>query len=581
MSAQWQLLFRTLPRAHRGLAIAWWTLTVIRALLPAALIVATGRLIGAVADADTLTGPLTAVAALFVATRVLSPIHDAVSGNLGARVAGHHHERLLAAATAADGIAHLEDPALADDFSLARDFDLGITGPPISVSMPFVANGLVELVSGLAAAAILSGYRWWAPPVLVGAWLATHRLLRESTIWRNWRNDEIVALQRHADYAYRLATDAPAAKEVRLFGLAGWVVDRFGRRRRTLLDLSLQALRLRQRRLWPAVTIAAAANALILGLLAHDASRLTLTQLTTYAGATIGAAVLGVADFGWWFDTAARPGPVIDTLTGQMPARGHLPPGHHPATGLPRHEIRLRGLTFAYPGREPVFDGLDLRIPAGRSLAIVGQNGADKTTLAKLLCRLHDPTGGSIDVDGHDLRTLDLPGWRDRVTAVFQDFIRYEDTLRANVAPRDAPEPDIAWALHQAGASDLAAPTTILSKAYAGGTDLSGGQWQRLALARAMTAVRAGAGLVILDEPTAQLDIRGEAEIFRRVLDATRGRTTILISHRFSTVRQADLICVLEAGQVVEQGTHDQLMARRGRYHTMYTLQAARFEDPP
>jgi ABC-type multidrug transport system fused ATPase/permease subunit len=163
---------------------------------------------------------------------------------------------------------------------------------------------------------------------------------------------------------------------------------------------------------------------------------------------------------------------------------------------------------------------------------------------------------------------------------VFQDFIRFELPLRVNVAPgddSDGSDDDVLAALDGAGASGLADLDTILAKGYKGGTDLSGGQWQRVALARALYAVRRGAGLVLLDEPTAQLDVRGEAEIFDRVLEATRHCTTILISHRFSTVRHADRICVLEHGRVIELGTHDELMAQRGRYHTMFTMQAQRF----
>ena len=167
--------------------------------------------------------------------------------------------------------------------------------------------------------------------------------------------------------------------------------------------------------------------------------------------------------------------------------------------------------------------------------------------------------------------------WRRRGTAVFQDFIRFELSLRDNVAPGGAPDEVVLAALADAGATGLAELDTPLAKGYEGGTDLSGGQWQRVALARVLCAVRQGAGLVLLDEPTAQLDVRGEAEIFERILAATRKAPTILISHRFSTVRHADRICVLEEGRVVELGSHDELMALGGRYHTMFSLQAQRF----
>ena len=249
------------------------------------------------------------------------------------------------------------------------------------------------------------------------------------------------------------------------------------------------------------------------------------------------------------------------------------------AAGLPASEIRFRSVTFAYPHGAPVLDGFDLTIPAGSSLAIVGQNGAGKTTLAKLLCRFYDPQAGAIEIDGRDVRSLDVAAWRSRLTAVFQDFLRLELPLRDNVAPAGAPDAAVASALAAAGAARLAGLDTVLARGYDGGTDLSGGQWQRVALARVLCAVTMGAGVVLLDEPTAQLDVRGEAEIFDRLLAATRHCTTILISHRFSTVRHADRICVLEHGHVVELSTHDELMRMDGRYKTMFELQAQRFTD--
>jgi ATP-binding cassette, subfamily B, bacterial len=346
-----------------------------------------------------------------------------------------------------------------------------------------------------------------------------------------------------------------------------------------LHELQYRATRLRERPLIWCVLLVIAANLVVFWSLANALleGRLDLGLLVVFAQSAVGTSMIAFGGLNWALDGSAAPVAAALRLEPAMAERGALASGHQPVPAGRAHEIRFRGVSFAYPGGAPVLEGLDLTVPAGTSLAIVGQNGAGKTTLAKLLCRLYDPQAGGIEIDGVDLRDLDLEAWRRRLTAVFQDFTRFELPLRDNVAPRGAPDPVIEQALAQAGATGLADLDTVLARGYTAGTDLSGGQWQRVALARALCAVDQGAGVVLLDEPTAQLDVRGEAEIFDRILAATRQCTTILISHRFSTVRHADRICVLERGQVVELGTHAELMALGGRYRTMFDLQAQRF----
>jgi ABC-type multidrug transport system fused ATPase/permease subunit len=579
---EWKF-FAILPRADRPLAIAWWAVLLLRGLLAAGLAVAVGALVGAVQHGQSLAGPLAAVGAVFVLLQVLAPIHQAVSANLGSRVSALLNDRLTTACVRPPGLGHLEDPKLTGDLTVARDFDLGMTGPPMYINMDFIASGLVMTATGLSSAAILFAFAWWAPIVLAGAWLATHWLLRESAVWHDRNTDEVREAQRHADYAYRLAVDPPAAKELRLFGLPDWVMERFVSRRTRLHELQYKATRLREKPLVWSLLIVVLANAAVFWALAAAAAegRLDLTRLVVFAQVAMGTSAIAFGGLSWALDGAAAPVAAVLRLEPVMGARGALTAPTAPplaATGLPAREIRFRDVTFAYPGAaHPVLEGFDLTIPAGSSLAIVGQNGAGKTTLAKLLCRLYDPQGGAIEVDGLDLRALDVDAWRARLAAVFQDFIRFELPLRDNVAPGGAPDEVVRAALAEAGAGALATLDTPLARGFEGGTDLSGGQWQRVALARALCAVRLGAGLVLLDEPTAQLDVRGEAEIFERLLAATRRATTILISHRFSTVRQADRICVLEKGRVIELGTHDALMAQGGRYRTMFELQAKRF----
>jgi ATP-binding cassette subfamily B protein len=574
---EWKF-FAVLPRADRPLAWTWWAVLVLRGVLPAAFAIAMGVLVGAVHSGGGLAGPLAIVGIVFLLLQVLGPIHQAVSANLGDRTAAWLYDRLTEACVRPPGIGHLEDASLTSDLTVARDFDLGMTGPPLSISMDFIAGGLVEMIGGLACAIVLAAYAWWAPVVLAAGWLATHWLLRESGVWRDRNTDEVRAAQRDAEYAYRLAVDPPASKELRLFGLAGWTIDRFVARRTRLHELQYAATRLRERPVVWSLLIVTAASVLVFWSLASAVSNgnVTLGSVVVYAQSAVGVSMIAFGGLNWALDGSAAPVAAVLRLEPAMRASGTLSSGTRTASA-PATEIRFRDLTFAYAHGSPVLEHFDLTIPAGSSLAIVGQNGAGKTTIAKLLCRLYDPQSGAIEVDGIDLRDLDLESWRSRITAVFQDFMRLELPMRDNVAPAGAPDDVIRAALESAGGANLASLDTVLARGYTGGTDLSGGQWQRVALARALCAVTLGAGVVLLDEPTAQLDVRGEAEIFDRILAATRRCTTILISHRFSTVRHADRICVLEHGRVIELGTHDELVARGGRYRTMFDMQAQRF----
>jgi ABC-type multidrug transport system fused ATPase/permease subunit len=573
------MLFAALPKADSPLAFAWWLVVLLHGLLPALFAIAMGVLVGAVQRGEPLTAALVFVGGAFVLLQILTPIQTAVSHNLGDRIAAFLYDRLTEAAVRPQGMAHLEDASLTTDLTVARDFDLGMTGPPLSYSLDFIAGGLVGMIGGLASAAVLFAFNWWAPLVLASGWLATHWLLRESGVWRDRNTEEVRGAQRDAHYLYRLAVDPPPSKELRLFGLARWTIDRFAKRRTTLHQLQYEATRLRERPLAWSLVLVAAANIIVFWMLGSSAlaGRMDLGRLVMFAMCAVGTSAIAFGGLNWALDGASAPVAAVKRLEPSMASVGSLSSGRAHAANMPAREIRFRHVAFAYPGGTPVLDGFDLVIPAGSSLAIVGQNGAGKTTLAKLLCRLYDPQRGAIEIDGIDVRDLNLTAWRARLAAVFQDFVHLELPLRDNVAPAGAPDEVIRAALAQAGASNLASLDTILARGYEGGTDLSGGQWQRVALARALAAVRMGAGVVLLDEPTAQLDVRGEAEIFERLLDATRHCTTILVSHRFSTVRHVDRICVLEKGRVVELGSHDELMKLKGRYRTMFDLQAQRF----
>jgi ATP-binding cassette subfamily B protein len=252
--------------------------------------------------------------------------------------------------------------------------------------------------------------------------------------------------------------------------------------------------------------------------------------------------------------------------------------------------IRFEHVSFAYPGTDRlVLDDVTLTLPAGTVIAIVGENGAGKTTMVKLLAKMYEPTAGRILVDGTDLARIPASDWRTRLAGAFQDFFRFEFRARHSVGVGDLPrleeQPAVVTAVARAGADDVvvrlrAGLETQLGPTWPDGVEVSFGQWQKLALARGF--MRDEPLLLVLDEPTAALDAETEHALFERYAaavrdDEARGRITVLVSHRFSTVRMADLIVVLDGAHVVETGTHDELMAARGQYAQLYGIQAAAY----
>jgi ATP-binding cassette subfamily B protein len=573
---------------QRALAVTYLACVVVGGLLAPALTIATGDLVDAVASAGGAWLALAIVCALYLAQRLLSPIQQEIGTALARRVDESLTERLMLALAQPPGLAHIEDPAMHDAVAKAQGSLIGVTPGGAVVRVGLVWNLRLQ---GALSLAIVASWRWWAPlalvPVYALAFAVSRRHWHQVTQVMYGRTDEL----RRSYYLRRLALTPEFAKETRVFGLASWLVERY---RAGWLAVMRDVWR-RRREGWLAALgiyglIAAVEGALVLAI-AHEAAsgELSLGRAVVIAGAVVAAGVLAVFHDGHWYvREAATALTQLETLQQTAEQTGGVVGGTRSADELPRRTIRFEAVRFGYPGRAaPVFAALDLEIEAGRSLAIVGENGAGKTTLVKLLARLYDPDAGRITVDGVDLRDLAPRSWHQRIAAIFQDFTRFELSAEDNVAfgalHRPGDRAAVQRAADQAGAGPVIARLaagwdTPLTRQRTGGTELSGGEWQRLALARALFAVQAGAGMLILDEPTASLDVRGEAEVYERFLELTRGVTTIVISHRFSTVRRADRIVVLEHGRVIEDGSHDELVAAGGRYAEMYALQAARFD---
>lgn len=595
------LILRQLPRASRRLTFATAGCVLVGGALPSAFILSSGAAIGAVPEAINdgfsspagrrLVGALVAIGALFVLQQTLAPVREALTGMLARRLRGSIYRRTMLATLAPATVAHLEDPALHDHIARAT----GTSQPGPAAVVRAMVGSWSDTLSGIFGIVLLAQFRWWLALLLLVALLVQARRRRDANEQRSAARSAAEPKLRRAGYFAQLALTPPAAKEIRLFGLDGWVTDRFEtswregmapvwRRRggswRGVLAWSL-----------PSVVVQAVALVMI-GHAAVD-GQIGLGALVVFAQAVLASRFLGSpGEHDLYLERGAQiVGAVaaVERMVEQTP--GLRLGGTRGSNGLPHHQLRFEDVSFRYPGQHAdVLHGVNLEVSAGRSLAIVGLNGAGKTTLVKLLARLYDPTAGRITVDDIDLVDLDPHEWQRRIAAVFQDFVRYPLSARENVGfgavERLGDLNALEKAARRARAAELIESlpqgwSTMLDRTFEGGVDLSGGQWQRIALARALLAADSGAGVLILDEPTAQLDAPAEADFYDRFLELTAGHTTVVISHRFSTVRRADRIIVLADGRAAEDGTHNELIAAGGRYAALFSLQAARYAEEP
>lgn len=533
-------------------------------------------------------GTLIGIGVVLVAQELIRVLRELHSTDLYRRLDEYLLSRVMATTMSAPRLDLFEDPELAA--ATNRAVRIARYGPGELVSG--LSYRWTSVAQGLAATALVATVWPLAAACLLVLWSVVSRHLRADFYRANpfWAEP-----LRRAVYLKRLTLMPEWAKELRVFGLTDFVVRRFGEEWSRVMDELWRTRRVGYRTTTVLTVAILVANLAVILLAVRDALRgaMDTASLVVLIQGLFAMALIAAQDGDIWIENGAIPVP--DVLAHERAAAKVTPapdPTARPATGMPRREIRFDNVRFGYPGRDrPVFDGLDLTIEAGRSLAVVGLNGAGKTTLIKLLTGLVQPQGGRILVDGVDLAELDLVSWRRMVAAIFQDFVRYQLPARENIGfgaveTLTDPRADdrILAAARKAGADAIierlpAGLDTILSRRHDGGVDLSGGQWQRIALARAMAAVGTGARVLVLDEPTAHLDARAEADLYDRFLDLTYGLTSIVISHRFSTVRRADRIVVLDGGRIVEDGSHDELVAAGGRYATLFHAQAMRYYD--
>lgn len=597
-------LLRYVPPGTLALTLL---LNVVLGLLPIGFVIAMSVLLQGVPAAiggdpaawTTLLTVLGVAGVAFGAQQTLAPFQAAAGELVMRHVDGRCRGLLMRAALVDAPAMALDDPRLLDDVNAAREAFDRTSASPGDAAAGGVA--LVARYTQLVGAVVLVGVTL-SPlaGVVIGVTAIVIRFGQRGSLGKFGDfYDGLAGERRKVTYVKALASGPQAAKEIRLLGLIDWLRDRH---RGDDLGYLRAMWRGRRALLGPPFLLLSAVGLVgamvVFVLLATDGANGGLSLLEL--GIAL-QAVLILMRFGVYFpecDVQTQYGSLayeslLAFRDGGRSLRPLAPGRSSPAADLPRRAIRFHDVGFRYrPDGPAVLEGLDLEVSAGTSLAVVGLNGAGKTTLVKLLTRLYDPTDGRISVDGHDLRDIEPQDWHRRLAVIFQDYVRYELSFADNIAlgaPEfDASDDDLLAAARRAGAADMLESMpdglrTVLSRQYENGRDLSGGQWQRVALARALHAVNAGASVMVLDEPTAQLDVRAEVEFFDRFLDITRGLTTVIISHRFSTVRRADQIVVLEHGRVAERGTHDELLAAGGRYATLFRLQAERFADevPP
>src|SRR5215831_16558510 len=463
------------------------------------------------------------------------------------------------------------------------------TRPLMMVNAAF---GLIQTVITFASMiALLLGLSWVLAVVAlvspVPAFIADARYGWRGFNLSRWASP----LRRRMQYLTTLVTTDTYAKEVKLFGLGGFFIQRFKLLSGVYYDRQRRLVRARYLAnfLWSSITTLAGSATYLYVALQAVAGRLTLGDLTLYtqAASSVQSSIQGILS---GFSSMYEHNLYLSNLYELLATPNHIqsPPTPRPMPKPLRGEIEFQHVSFSYPGSESyAVRNVSFRIAAGETIAIVGRNGAGKTTLIKLLCRLYDPTEGRILLDGIDIRELDLDELRGAIAGMFQDYVTYQATASENVGLGDLADienhPQIEAAARKGGAHELIASLpdgydTPLGKWFDHGANLSGGEWQKVALSRAFMRE---ARILVLDEPTSALDAQAEYELFERLRRLTEGRTAVYISHRFSTVRRADRILFLERGQLVEEGSHEELMALDGRYARLFNMQASAYTGQP